>query len=77
MLYLSEYNMIHFGIRSGIMVQLDLLLPKIIVEELSHMWKSFKLVAATKEWKEVVKRATVLPTLLCGKVVDICIYKTE
>jgi len=52
------------------MASLDLPLPEITVEDFSHAWKHFELVAAAKEWNPA-KKTTVLPILLHGKLVDI------
>ena len=55
---------------------MDLLLPEITKEDFLHAWRHFELVAATKEWK-MAKRATVLPMLLCGTLVDIFVKLSE
>ena len=55
---------------------MDLPLPEITKEDFLRAWTRFKLVAAAKEWNEG-KRATVLPTLLRGKLVDIYIELSE
>ena len=54
------------------MAQMDLLLPEITKEDFLRAWTRFELVATAKEWN-AGKRATVLPTLLHGKLVDIYI----
>ena len=48
---------------------LDLPLTEITVEEFTHAWTRFELVATAKEWNEA-KQKSILPTLLCGKLVD-------
>ena len=48
---------------------LDLPLPEITIEEFHHAWTRFELVAATKEWNDKRKKL-ILPTLLCGKLVE-------
>jgi len=47
------------------MAEMDLPLPEITKEDFLHVWTRFELVATAKEWN-TAKRATVLPTLLCG-----------
>ena len=54
------------------MAQMDLPLPEITKEDFLRVWTRFELVAAAKEWN-AAKQATVLPTLLRGKLVDIFI----
>ena len=49
--------------------QLDLPLPKITVEDFKRALTRFELVADAKDWNEN-KRKVILPTLLCGKLVD-------
>ena len=49
---------------------MDLSLPEITKVDFLRAWTHFELVAAAKEWN-AVKQATVLPTLLRGKLVDI------
>ena len=58
------------------MPQMDLPLPEITKEDFLHAWTRFELVTTAKEWN-AAKRATVLPTLLCGKLVDIYIKLSE
>ena len=48
---------------------LDLPLPKITSEEFHQAWTRFELVASAKEWNGERKKL-VLPTLLCGKLVE-------
>ena len=50
-------------------VQLDLPLPELAVENFSHAWTQFKLVAMAKQWDEA-KQLTILPTLLLGRLLD-------
>ena len=70
-------NLLQIGVRSGIgMAQMDLPLPEITKEDFLRAWTHFELVAAAKEWN-AAKRATVLPTLLCGILVDIFIELSE
>ena len=58
------------------MAQMDLPLPEITKEDFLRAWTRFELVAAGKEWNEG-KRATVLPTLLRRKLLDIYIELSE
>ena len=58
------------------MAQMDLPLPEITKEDFLRAWTRFELVAAAKDWN-AAKRATVLPTLLRGKLVDIYIELSE
>ena len=51
------------------MATFDLPLPEITVEEFLRAWIRFKLVSAAKEWNDE-KQASILPTLLRGKLVD-------
>ena len=70
-------NPLQIGVRSGIrMAQMDLPLPEITKEDFLRAWTRFELVAAAKDWN-AAKRATVLPTLLRGKLVDIYIELSE
>ena len=57
-------------------VQLDLPRPEIPVEDFKEAWTHFELVAAAKDWNEN-KRKVILPTLLCGKLVDIYLTTDE
>ena len=57
------------GVRSGMATQFDLPLPEITVEEFSRAWTRFELVSAAKEWN-TEKQASIVPTLLRGKLVD-------
>ena len=41
-------------------MQLDLLLPEILVENFSRTWTEFELVAATKQWEDA-KQVTSCP----------------
>ena len=50
-------------------VQLDLPLPELAVENFSHAWTQFELVAAAKQWNEA-KQLTILLTLLRGRLLD-------
>ena len=52
---------------------LDLPLPEVTVKEFHRAWTRFELVAKAKEWDEA-RQKLVLPTLLCGKLVE---YYTE
>ena len=54
------------------MAQLELPLPEVNVEDFLRAWKRSELVATVKEWNPK-KRDKVLPTLLCGKLIDIYI----
>ena len=66
----SRYKLVsEVGLR---MAQMDLPLPEITKEDFLRAWTRFELVAAAKEWN-AAKQATVLPTLLRGKLVDIFI----
>ena len=47
----------------------DLPLPEISVEDFTRAWIRFKLVSAAKEWN-AEKQASIVPTLLRGKLVD-------
>lgn len=58
------------------MAQMDLPLPEITKDDFLRAWTRFELVAAAKEWN-VRKKATVLPTLLRGKLVDFYIELSE
>lgn len=58
------------------MAQLDLPLPEITKEDFLRAWTRFELVATAKEWN-AGKKATVLPTLLRGELVDIYIDLNE
>ena len=49
--------------------RLDLPLPEITVVDFQRSWIRFELVASAKEWDEA-KQKLILPTLLCGKLVD-------
>ena len=44
-------------------------LPEITVVNFQRSWIRFELVASAKEWDEA-KQKLILPTLLCGKLVD-------
>ena len=71
MLLLLSLNPLQTGVRSGIrMAQMPL--PEITKEDFLCAWTQLELVASAKEWNEG-KRATVLPTLLRRKLVDIYI----
>ena len=50
-------------------VQLDLPLPEITIEDFHCAWKRFDLVSTTKAWNSE-KQKVILPTLLCGKLLD-------
>ena len=52
---------------------LDLPLPEVTIEEFHRAWTCFELVAKAKEWDKA-RQKLVLPTLLCGKLVN---YYTE
>lgn len=56
--------------------KMDLPLPEIIKGDFLCAWTCFELVAAAKEWN-AAKKATILPTLLRGKLVDIFIELNE
>ena len=58
----------YIGVRSGIRT-FDLPLPEITVEEFPRAWTRFELVSAAKDWN-AEKQASILPTLLRGKLVD-------
>ena len=69
----SSLSPLQISVRSGIrMAQMDLPLPEIAKDDFLRAWTQFELVAAAKDWN-MAKRATVLPTLLRGKFVDIYI----
>ena len=51
------------------MATFDLPLPEITVEEFFRAWTRFEPVSAAKEWNDE-KQASILPTLLRGKLVD-------
>ena len=73
----SSLNPLQIDVRSGIrMAQMDLSLPEITKEDFLRAWTRFELVAAAKDWN-TAKRATMLPTLLRGKLVDIYIKLSE
>ena len=70
-------NLLQIGVRSAIgIVQRDLPLTEITKEDFLCAWTHFELVAAAKEGN-AAKRATVLPTLLHGILVDIFIKLSE
>jgi len=58
------------------MAQLDLPLPEITVSDFERSWTRFELVASAKEWSEA-KKKVILPTLLCGKLVDVYVALDE
>ena len=49
--------------------QLELPLPEITMEDLVRSWIRFNLVAAAKKWDEV-KQLSIVPALLCRKLVE-------
>ena len=51
------------------MAAFDVPLPEITVEEFLRAWTRFELVSTAKEWSSE-KQASILPTLLRGKLVD-------
>ena len=51
-------------------VQLDLPLPEITVKDFKRACTHFELVTDAKDWNEN-KQKVILPTLLCGRLVDI------
>jgi hypothetical protein len=51
------------------MATFDVPLPEITAEEFLRAWTRFELVSTAKEWSSE-KQATILPTLLRGKLVD-------
>lgn len=48
---------------------LNIPLPQITFEDFSRAWSRFELVATAKTW-DAAKQLTVVPTLLCGKLID-------
>ena len=50
--------------------QLELPFPEITTEDFERSWIRLNLVAAAKKWDEE-KQLSILPALLCGKLVDI------
>ena len=56
--------------------QLDLPLPEITIEDFHRAWARFDLVATAKEWN-AEKQKVILPTLLCGKLLDYYVECTQ